>query len=280
MKSLKPRLLTAVIGIPSVLLVIFLSELWNPLVGIVVGLATMLMVAEYLYAKRMLSFIPLAVVCMLYGLAMPNIVTRGALTYIATFIFLMLAFVFSLMNHNRLNFLSMSYAVFGTLLISFGMSAVTIACCTNGVGVSFYFVLVFALPWMADAGGYFIGSAFGKHKLCPNISPKKTVEGVLGGVVFCVASAMIMGLVFQFMILGESYMVSFGALVVIAILDSILSVVGDLSFSWIKRSLQIKDYGSLFPGHGGMLDRCDSIIFTAPLVVVISQFTPFVMMME
>ena len=133
---------------------------------------------------------------------------------------------------------------------------------------------------MADGGGYFIGSYFGKHKLCPTISPKKTVEGLLGGIVFCVASAMIMGLLFQFVFLNGKARVNFPALVVIGILDSVISVLGDLSFSLIKRHLKIKDYGSMFPGHGGMLDRCDSIIFTAPLVVVISQFTPFLYALE
>ena len=146
---------------------------------------------------------------------------------------------------------------------------------TNGVSVSFFFVLIFLLPWMADGGGYFIGSSFGKHHFCPNISPKKTIEGVLGGIVFCVASAMLMGLFFQFVIFRNGVMVNFVALGILALLDSVVSVLGDLSFSLIKRSLKIKDYGSIFPGHGGMLDRCDSIIFTAPLVIVLSQFIPF-----
>ena len=167
--------------------------------------------------------------------------------------------------------------MFGTLLIAFGMSAVSLACIGNGYNVSFFFVLVFLLPWMADGGGYFVGSYFGRRKLCPGISPKKTVEGVLGGMVFCVASALVMGLVFQFIVFGgdESVRVNFAGLIVLAILDSVVSLIGDLSFSLIKRNLKIKDYGTLFPGHGGMLDRCDSIIFTAPLVVALGQVMPF-----
>ena len=280
MKSLKPRLLTAAIGIPGVLLVIILSELWHPLVGIVVGLASVLMVGELLYAKKLLGCIPLTAVCMAFTLFMPILVTSGALAYIITYLFLLLGFIVSLMYYKKLHFYNLAYAMFGTTLITFGMSAVPIACCTNGVSVSFFFVLIFLLPWMADGGGFFIGSYFGKHKLCPTISPKKTVEGLLGGIVFCVASAMIMGLLFQFVFLNGKARVNFPALVVIGILDSVISVLGDLSFSLIKRHLKIKDYGSMFPGHGGMLDRCDSIIFTAPLVVVISQFTPFLYALE
>ena len=277
MKSLTPRLLTAAIGIPGVLLVIIFSELWHPLVGIIVGLASVLMVGELLYAKKLLACIPLAVVCMLYTLLMPIVVTSGALAYIITYLFLLLGFVVFLIYYKRLKFFSLAYAMFGTTLITFGMSAIPIACCTNGISVSFFFVLIFLLPWMDDGGGFFIGSYFGKHKLCPNISPKKTIEGVLGGVVFCIASAMLMGLVFQFLIFDKTEVkVNFGALIVIAVLDSVLSILGDLSFSLIKRNLNIKDYGSIFPGHGGMLDRCDSIIFTAPMVVVLSQFMPFI----
>ena len=280
MKSMKPRLLTAVIGIPAVVLIMLLSEIWNPLIGIVVGLASMLMVGEFLYARRLLSCIPLAFVCMAYTLMMPNLVAMGSVMYIVTYVFILAAFTVGLAYYKRLHFMNLAYAMFGTMIITFGMTAVSIACCTNGFSVSFYFVLIFLLPWMADGGGYFIGSYFGKHKLCPNISPKKTVEGFLGGVVFCVISAMIMGMLFQFIFLKDTARVNFVLLGVIAVLDAFVSVLGDLSFSLIKRNLKIKDYGSIFPGHGGMLDRCDSIIFTAPLVVVISQAVPFLTVLE
>ena len=275
MKSMKPRLLTAVIGIPAVVLIMLLSEIWNPLIGIVVGLASMLMVGEVLYARRLLSCIPLAFVCMAYTLMMPNLVAMGSVMYIVTYVFILAAFTVGLAYYKRLHFMNLAYALFGTMIITFGMTAVSIACCTNGFSVSFYFVLIFLLPWMADGGAYFIGSYFGKHKLCPNISPKKTVEGFLGGVVFCVISAMIMGMLFQFIFLKDTARVNFVLLGVIAVLDAFVSVLGDLSFSLIKRNLKIKDYGSIFPGHGGMLDRCDSIVFTAPMVVVLSQFMPF-----
>lgn len=277
MKSLKPRLLTAVIGIPAVVIIMLLSELWPPLLRIVVGLASVLMVGEYLSAKNLIGCVPLSAVCMLYALLAPIAVAAAPLCYMLTYLFFLLGFVVSLVYHKRLHFSNLAYAMFGTLLIAFGMSAVSIACTTNGVSVSFFFVLIFLLPWMADGGGYFIGSYFGRRKLCPNISPKKTVEGVLGGAVFCVAAAMIMGLIFQFVVFrgDESLHVNFAALVVLAILDSVVSLIGDLSFSLIKRYLKIKDYGSIFPGHGGMLDRCDSIIFTAPLVVALGQMMPF-----
>ena len=277
MKSLGPRLLTAVIGIPAVVLVMIISEVWHPLLGIVLGLASVIMVGEFLYGRRLLSFIPLAVVCMLYALLMPIVVTEATVTYLLSCLFFIVGFVVILMRHRRLRFMDFAYAMFGTLLIAFGMSAVSLACIGNGYSVSFFFVLVFLLPWMADGGGYFVGSYFGRRKLCPGISPKKTVEGVLGGTVFCVASALVMGLVFQFIVFGgdESVRVNFAGLIVLAILDSVVSLIGDLSFSLIKRNLKIKDYGTLFPGHGGMLDRCDSIIFTAPLVVALGQVMPF-----
>ena len=280
MKSMKPRLLTAVIGIPAVVLIMLLSEIWNPLIGIVVGLASLLMVGEFLYARRLLSCIPLAFVCMAYTLMMPNLVAMGSVMYIVTYVFILAAFTVGLAYYKRLHFMNLAYAMFGTMIITFGMTAVSIACCTNGFSVRFSFVLVFLLPCGADGGAYFIGSYFGKHKLCPNISPKKTVEGFLGGVVFCVISAMIMGMLFQFIFLKDTARVNFVLLGVIAVLDAFVSVLGDLSFSLIKRNLKIKDYGSIFPGHGGMLDRCDSIIFTAPLVVVISQAVPFLTVLE
>ncbi|MEE0855796.1 MAG: phosphatidate cytidylyltransferase [Ruminococcus sp.] len=179
-----------------------------------------------------------------------------------------------LFYHSRLTYIDLAYSLFGTILITFGMSAIVIGSFGKPSFV-FYFVPVFLLPWMADAGGFFIGAAFGKHKLCPNISPKKTVEGAVGGFVFCILSAVCMGIVFKLWITPEAN-INFFALVLLGAIDAPLSILGDLSFSLIKRSLNIKDYGSIFPGHGGMLDRFDSIVFTAPAIIAVDTFLPLI----
>lgn len=121
----------------------------------------------------------------------------------------------------------------------------------------------------------FIGASFGKHKLCPKISPKKTVEGAIGGILFCDLTAIIIGLIFHFCVMPDAN-INFWALILLGVIDAPVSILGDLSFSLIKRNYGIKDYGSIFPGHGGMLDRFDSVIFTAPVLVAINQFIPFI----
>ena len=240
MKSLKPRLLTAAIGIPAIVLLIFFSEMWHPLMNLAVGLTASFMVGEYLYGNQLLKVWPLSIVCIVFGFAFSALITTPYV-YLLVFAFLLAAFIVA---------------------------------CYGSLSLTFYFIAMFLLPWMADAGGFFIGSALGKHKLCPKISPKKTVEGAIGGILFCMIAAVVMGLVFDFFVFKDIN-INYFSLILLGFLDAIFSIVGDLSFSLIKRHLGIKDYGTIFPGHGGFLDRCDSIIFTAPLVVVIGQFMPF-----
>ena len=271
MKSLKPRLLTAAIGIPCIVLVIFLSELWHPTLTIVVTAVTAIMVGEYLYAKGLMKPLPLSVTCIAAAVAMTAL-SRTAFIFAALFVFLSAAFLVLILLHKRINYADLCYAVLGTLLISFGMSAVIIAC-DNAISLTFCFFLVFMVPWMADTGGFFVGAGLGKHKLCPDISPKKTVEGAIGGILFCMITAVGLGLVFQLWIIPDAS-VNFFSLVIIGALDAVFSIIGDLSFSLIKRHFGVKDYGTVFPGHGGFLDRCDSIIFTAPIVVILGQFMP------
>lgn len=273
MKSLKPRLLTAVVGITLLVGVLIAGEFWNPIIGILVGAACAFMTGEYLNAKNLLKNFWISIPCMLFAF-LQSILISTQYVYILLTVFMIFCFAVLIINHSVLSYIDLAYAVFGTMLISFGMSALPLIC-SSGVGVTFFFCTVFALPWMADAGGFFIGATMGKHKLCPNISPKKTVEGAVGGVIFCFIAAMLIGLIFQFIIIPDAK-INFRALALLGLIDAPVSILGDLSFSLIKRSLKIKDYGSIFPGHGGMLDRFDSIIFTAPVLVVVNYFIPFI----
>lgn len=274
MKSLKPRLLTALVGITLLLIILFVGEYWTPVIGFIVGIATAFMTGEYLHAKNLLKTYGISVPCMAFSFALPVIITTSYI-YLLVFSFMIVLFLVMIIKHRKISFADLAYSATGTLLISFGMSAIS-ASCSSG-SVIFSFVVIFALPWMADAGGFFIGASMGKHKLCPSISPKKTVEGAVGGVVFCILSAVIVGLLFQFIIMPD-VKISFIALVLLGAIDALLAILGDLSFSLIKRSFNIKDYGSIFPGHGGMLDRFDSIIFTAPVVIILNNFIPFITM--
>lgn len=129
-------------------------------------------------------------------------------------------------------------------------------------------LLVFIFSWITDTGAYFAGKAFGKHKLIEKVSPKKTVEGAIGGVVLTlVCSVGYLALLKNFFAIETLGGMEYTGIAVLAVFASVLSQLGDLAASVIKRECEIKDFGNLLPGHGGIMDRFDSVAFIAPLVL-------------
>ena len=128
--------------------------------------------------------------------------------------------------------------------------------------------LIFISSWFCDVFAYFTGMLFGKHKLAPVLSPKKSVEGAVGGVVI----PAICGGVYGYFVSAhiDSKVSPVLAFAVIAAIGAAVSQIGDLSASAVKRNFNIKDYGNLIPGHGGILDRFDSVIFTAPMIYFVA----------
>ena len=128
-------------------------------------------------------------------------------------------------------------------------------------------LLVFLFSWMTDTGAYFAGRFFGKHKLIPSVSPKKTVEGAIGGVVVAILSAWLYFWILEHFRSMESIAgIRYQKLMILGVIASIMSQFGDLAASVIKRDCGVKDFGSILPGHGGVLDRFDSVIVVTPLV--------------
>ncbi|MGI6765723.1 MAG: phosphatidate cytidylyltransferase [Lentihominibacter sp.] len=137
------------------------------------------------------------------------------------------------------------------------------------MNIMVWFVIISAFG--TDIMAYFSGYLFGKHKLCPNISPKKTIEGAIGGTLGSVILCVAFGYLFarDIAVWTDSDLVHY---IVIGLLGGIVSQLGDLTASVFKRRMGIKDYGNLIPGHGGILDRFDSVLFTGPLVYYYTVF--------
>lgn len=128
------------------------------------------------------------------------------------------------------------------------------------------FGIVFITAWVTDVFAYFTGYFFGKHKLSPRISPKKTIEGSLGGTLFSVLVCLLYGWILEMLSLAS---VNYVALALIGLVLSILAQAGDLAASLIKRHYGVKDYGHLMPGHGGVMDRFDSIIAISSVLMIL-----------
>ncbi len=163
----------------------------------------------------------------------------------------------------------------GELFMMMFYIAVTLSCVLlvrDSANGAYLYLLVFLGAWITDTGAYFTGMAVGKHKLIPDVSPKKTVEGAVGGVVFCAAVmalyAFAVGKLFD---LQPSY----SAFIICGLILSVVSMIGDLVMSLLKRKHGIKDYGILFPGHGGVLDRFDSVLACAPFLMILVTVMPF-----
>lgn len=143
------------------------------------------------------------------------------------------------------------------ILYAFAFS--TLASVIIATGGIYYLLLVLNFACVCDMGAYFVGVSMGKTKLCPEISPNKTVEGALGGVISSVIATLVITLCF-------GYFNKILPAILITIPLCAVGMIGDLFASIIKRKVGIKDYGELIPGHGGILDRVDSVLFIAPLV--------------
>lgn len=129
----------------------------------------------------------------------------------------------------------------------------------------FFILLGLFAAWLSDSFAYFSGRFFGKHKLCPKISPKKTVEGAIGGIVGAVVSNVVLFTVFD-KCYFTIHTIGYGWVILVSLALAVIGICGDLTASVIKRNFGVKDFGNLFPGHGGVMDRFDSALFVLTML--------------
>ena len=262
--SLKTRVLTAVIGVPLIILML-LSP--TPVIAVLVTAASLIALYEYFKAVGICGK---KVLCIL-GYVASLVISLGSVftasvSLILVYAYMLILFVTMLSSKGSIKAQDIYKLIFGLVYIPYFMSHI-IYIRTLDFG-NFYVWLVFLGAFMTDSAAYFAGTFLGKHKLCPSISPKKTIEGAIGGVLGGGLSFVLYGIIvnsfFTQALDGKS--INIVLIFVLGLMVSVVSQIGDLVASYIKREYEIKDYGNLFPGHGGMLDRCDSIILVAPII--------------
>ncbi|MDE5563624.1 MAG: phosphatidate cytidylyltransferase [Oscillospiraceae bacterium] len=189
-------------------------------------------------------------------------------------LFLLLTFIDFVWHHKNFKIEQLGCIIASTFLVPWSLAhLIPLGLSEHGI---LYMIMALGGAWIADSGAYFSGIALGKHKLCPNISPKKTIEGFVGGLV---CNAVVFSLVF--LICAYIQGLPFGLLngckgACLGLCCAGVSVLGDLAASVIKREKNIKDYGNIMPGHGGMMDRFDSALFVIPMFYLFVTTFPII----
>lgn len=267
------RLITAAVSIVAVLLI--LAFVKTPVASIAVALLSVVSAYELFNISSNKSNRILLVASSLYMAAVPFAV-RGYIPVDVMLLTVVYMFVFALSvmyKFKGLNLERQFLCVGMILFVSYGFSTI-IRTLDSESGLYYFFVAAFC-ALITDTGAYFAGTLFGKHKLCPVLSPKKTVEGAVGGLVVCVIVVTIFTGIYAGYADGISS-VDYLALVIGTIVASVGGMLGDLFASAVKRYFGVKDYGNFFPGHGGVLDRVDSLMFSFPIIYNFIQYFPFV----
>ena len=271
--SMKNRLIVAAVFVPLLVIIIF----FLPEYIFTVAVAVICVISTYeflhatghrgrerisIYSAFSAALIPVGVYFDVSALVFPAVLL----------IMLCLLFVEAMKSFGKkkqLTFSQIAMILFGSVIIPYLLSSLI------GLRKQPEGRLLVLLPmisaFVTDAGAYFSGLMFGKKPAFPLISPKKTVEGYAGGLVTGTAAVLLYGAV---IILTTMHDVSFGALVLCGVVGAVVTELGDLAFSLIKREFEIKDYGRLLPGHGGILDRFDSMVFAAPVIWLLVSVIP------
>ncbi len=227
---------------------------------------------ELFRAEDCIKFKASQIICYIFALTIPfsNYLLKQNedIMYYISAGFLLLMFIAFLGYHKTMKYEKLCFMIFASAFVSVSMSTLLYLNRTGGEHGLFYVVLALCGAWLADSGAYFAGTFFGRHKLCPNISPKKTVEGVIGGVVTNGIIFVFLGLLYTKLIAKADVSANYIVLFVLGMICSLLGLLGDLTASVLKRQTGIKDYGNIMPGHGGVMDRFDSVLFVSPFMTI------------
>jgi phosphatidate cytidylyltransferase len=270
---MKTRIMAAVVLIP-VLLVLVLAA---PKMISAVIFAALLAIGSYelLYRTHLVKHSRLVIYSSVMAFAVVMWSYAGAVhawLLIGLLLYTIVLFTEMMVDHVkvRIEMIALCY-VAGAIVPFLLSSLIRILTMTTGR----YVVLIpFAIAFLSDGGAYFAGLKFGKHKLAPVVSPNKTIEGALGGLIAAMLGMLIYALVLD--LAFSQFRVNYGIAILYGLVGSLVGVFGDLCFSIIKRQTGIKDYGNLIPGHGGVLDRFDSMMMVAPLVESLLLLAPMV----
>lgn len=274
MLKMAKRLISAAIAVPLAIIILFLD---NSIVFLVALSAfSLLAVYEMLVATKYIVNKPIAITCMLFGTALISLFSFEILRPYApsiAFLFVMILFAILLKMHHKIRFEEVAVMVFVSVCIPLALGTIAFFQMRFEDHGIFYIVFLLLSVWMGDGGAYFIGSAIGKHKMAPTISPKKSWEGFFGGIVFSGISATIACFVYMWIdtiMNGHStFTINIPYMIVLSLVCSVLGVFGDFTASIIKRQCSVKDFGKLLPGHGGVLDRFDSVLFAGPFLYLL-----------
>ena len=217
------------------------------------------------YAKKKRFLIPSILYAFFVPLSFTLVDYIGKSPYyliiVLSFIYLIVFLLVAMANFDSIKFGDAATLMFISLVITCFLSNIILLRKLENHGFFYMLLVIVCFAWATDVFAYLVGICIGKHKFSPKISPKKSIEGSVGGTLFSVCITALALVIYQKV---TGYSVNFGLALIYGFLCSIIGQIGDLSFSYIKRSYGIKDFGNLLPGHGGVLDRMDSMIFLAP----------------
>ena len=266
------RVLTAIVAIAIFLPILIWSD--TVIFAVAMGVLCAIACTEMLRCVGLPSLYPISVPVIAIGAVLPVLpywLDRAALAHIGVITLVIASlYLFAVMTFSRgkitLQHVGNAYLTGFYIIAAF--CAMSVLRYRTAVG-EYVYLVCFIGAWVTDTFAYFSGYLFGKHKLIPDVSPKKTVEGAIGGVTFCVLAFVGFSLLYNNLWLAEGgRALPVWLMAIVGLVTAVVSMVGDLTMSLVKRHYGIKDYGRILPGHGGFLDRFDSVLAVAVILAV------------